>query len=164
MIRTDITKLKPHEFATPAVKALVGQYLIARAKAETIRAAVDKIVDQILSEMPTYATEDHGGHLILAHRNLYLTDDESFARVMQEADKRERAEGLKPSTMPTEHCPALVAEDLQCKIETRLIDESGKPLGISSRTAGLYLETRQKYIDLVVGMIVSLPNFNPLAA
>jgi hypothetical protein len=58
-----------------------------------------------------------------------------------------------------------VAERLLIDIENKLIDASGKPLGISHNSPGLYLETRKKYLDLVVGMIVNMPGFkNPLAA
>lgn len=154
-----------NQIVTPAVKSLVSAYLLARTYAEVQRERVDEIHLAILTECPIL--DDETGEPLLRSKDLYRTDNEALcADFYAEADKRLREAGIKPASMPTEFCPALVAEHELVKIERMLIDESGKPLGVDHNKllcARHGMENWRKWIDLVVGLIVSLPDFkNPL--
>lgn len=154
---TAIPKL--HDFTTHEVKSYVRAYLLARTHAQLTRARVNATYREILTECPVYATDT--GRPILDPGHLYLSDSEAHVRdAYDEADKRLRAAGVKPANMPVDHCPALVAEHLQINIERQLIEAAGRPLGITNDgLLSLGLDDRQKFIDLVVGLIVNQPDF-----
>ena len=156
--------IQASDVATAETKSLVNSYLMARVYAEAMRERVDAIGREILKEMPLYADMADGSARIVEPSQIFLcTDDAATGAYFLEASKRERAAGIKPTNMPDEYCPALVAESRLSKIENMLIDASGKALGVDSNSPGMYLERRKRYIDLVVGMIVNMPGFrNPL--
>jgi len=159
---------------TPELKSAVNAYLMSRAYAETMRDKVNAIYKDILTQCPVYADlrtpegkQIGQGEQILDPEHLYLCSDDALVQdAWAEADKRERAAGIKPDSMQDEYCPALVAENLQRETERLLIEVSGKPFGMDNHKllcAGL--EKRQQWIDLVCQFVVSQPDFkNPLAA
>lgn len=158
-------KPKMNEVITPEVKSYVNAYLMARAYAETMRAKVDAIHRDILTECPIYA--DVHGHTqqIFKSGDLYLCSNDALCRdFYDESNKRLRAAKLKPDDMPVDHCPALVAEHLQVKCEWALIEAAGRPFGITNdKLLCNGLKTRQEFIDLVCKMVVKLPGYkNPL--
>ncbi len=159
-------KPKIQDMLTPEIRSCVNAYLMARAYAETMREKVDAIHREILTECPIYA-DKHEGRQIFKSGDLYLcTNDALCQDFYEEADKRLRAAKLKPDNMPVDHCPALVAEHLQVKTEWLLIGAAGEPFGITNDKLLCTpngLENRQKFIDLVVSLIVNQPDFkNPL--
>ena len=147
---------------TPAVHSLVSAYLMARTYAECQRERVNAIHLEILTECPIYADKDNG-QAITRSCDLYLTsDDQACTDFYAEANARLRHAGIKPTEMADEFCPALVAENLLRTTERALIDESGKPFGVSADSllcARNGLENWKKWIDLVCKLIVNLPNF-----
>lgn len=149
------------EIISPEVISYVKSYLMARARAETLREAVDNIYREILKEKPVYITEGFGSHTgerITEGFDLYLCTDKEAAEIYAEADKRERANGIKPKEMQTDYCPALVAENLQREVENLLINASGKPIGVSCSDL-IGLDLRRKWIDLIVKAVVNMPYF-----
>lgn len=146
---------------THEVKALVSAYLLARAYAELTRERVNTIYREILTQCPVYA--DRTGDQIFSPDKLYLCSDDALVRdARDEANKRERASGIKPADMPDDYCPALVAESLLSDVESCLIDASGAAFGITNKKvlcARDGLAKRQKWIDLVVGLVVRQPDF-----
>lgn len=152
------------DIATQEVKSYVNAYLMAQIRAETIREKVNVIQRDILSESPLspgeLAAKCKHTEPITDPKYIYLCDDQAqLADYFAEASKREREAGLKPDEMPDEHCPALVAEHFQTEVENMLIKAAGKPLGIDH----LYGELRKRFLDLVVRLVVNLPDFrNPL--
>ena len=157
-----MNKPKIQDVLTQEVKSCVSAYLLARAYAKTMRDEVDAIHLQILTQCPVYADKSDGRQ-ILTSGELYLCTDDALCRdFYDEADKRLRAAKLKPSDMPTDHCPALVAEHLQTKTEWLLIAAAGEPFGITNDKllcSKNGLENRQKFIKLVVGLVVNSPGF-----
>lgn len=146
------------------VRSYVIAYLMARAYAETVEAQVEPVHRAILEECPVYADRADGRQILKAD-DLYLCSNEAHCRdFYDEADHRLRKLGLKPATMPKEHCPVLVAKHELTKIEWKLIDASGQGFGVnSSNILNHGLEDRQKWIDLVVGLHVNQPDFvNPI--
>lgn len=161
-----LTPSRPEAIATPTVKSLVGAYLMARVLAESMREQVNAIYLDILTECPIYGDRDGGQILDPGH--LYLCSNMSLVQdAWAEADRRERKAGLKPVGMLNSHCPALVAEHGLLKVEWEIIKTSGEKLGITNTKllcAG-GSKMRQKFIDLVVGLVISLPDFkSPLPA
>ncbi len=161
--------MKPQmrDVLTPEVKSCVNAYLMERAYAETMRDKVDKIHRDILTQCPIYADVHGHSQQIFESKDLYLCGNDALCQdFYEEADKRLRAAKLKPDDMPASHCPALVAEHLQVKCEWMLIDAAGKPFGITADNIMCSkdgLGNRQKFIDLVVGLVVNAPGFkNPL--
>ena len=159
---------------TPGVKSAVNSYLLARAYAETMREAVDKIQRQALEEAPLKnGFERFEINKITDPKQAYLcTDENQLKDYYAECDSRERQAKLKPPDMPFDHCPALVAEHLQVQTEWLICENAAEMLGLefegkelNNRLLCLGLEKRQRFIDLVVGLVVNLPGFkSPLTA
>lgn len=160
---------------TPAVKSAVNAYLMARARAEVLRSKVDKIHRQILTEIEFYndLEVEHGKakERITEPKYTYLCEDKAaLERYFLESDKRERLAGLKPDDMPVDHCPACTAEWEQTQIEWLMLDCASEMLHmdidgqeLNHRLLCKGLETRQQFIDLIVKLVINLPDFrNPL--
>jgi len=159
---------------TQDVKSSVNAYLMARAYAETMRSAIDKIQRGVLEECPlTNGLEvKHGKseRRITDPEHAYLeTREDHIQDYYAECDKREREAGLKPKEMEFDYCPALVAEHLQVKSEWLLIESAAEMLGedkpedFNNKLLCHGLESRKKFIDLVVGLVLNLPDFeNPM--
>jgi len=151
--------LKIEDVATYEVKSLVDAYLHAKAYAEIMRKEVDIIHKEILTECPIYADRREGNRQLFESKEMYLCSDENLIQdFYAEANKRLLLAKLKPDDMEKDHCPALVAEHLRIKTEWALIAESGKPFGITNNKLLCTkngLETRQGFIDLIVGMVVN---------
>jgi hypothetical protein len=145
---------------TPETIALVKAYLKARAYAETMRAKVDEIHREILTECPIYADKRDGGDQILESKNLYLSNDDAACEdFYEESDRQLRAAGLKPDEMKRDFCPALVAEGLLRNASAALVDHSGKPFGLDNDRilcSSDGLNNRQKWIDNIVNLILSM--------
>lgn len=160
---------------TPAVKEAVKAYLMARARAEVIRAEVDKIERAILAECPlTNGLEQEYGEparKITEPKYVYLcTDEVLLADYYAECNHRERKAGLKPAEMPDSHCPALCAEELATQAEWAIETAAAVMLGLpfdgkelNGRLLCMGLDVRHRFIDLIVKLVVNLPDFkNPL--
>lgn len=160
---------------TPGVKSAVNAYLMARAYAETMRQAVDKVHRGILMESPvTNGLEvEHGepARLIIDPKDTWLcTDDAMIQDYYAECDKQLREKGLKPDDMPVDHCPALVAEHIQTQTEWLILDCAAEMMEIgfdgkelNHRLLCKGLDTRREFIGLIVKLVVNLPDFkNPM--
>lgn len=150
------------EVITPAVVSYVRAYLMARAYAETMTERVDAVYRSILQECPVYADRvGCNGERITESKRLFLaTDTARVADCHAEANKRLRAAKIKPADMLDDYCPALVAQDLQRKTERLLVDEAGKPFGITAdKLLCAGLDAWKEFIKLTVSLVVSQPGF-----
>jgi hypothetical protein len=148
----------------------VAAYLVLRTKAEVIREQVDTVQRQVLAGITLYndLEIEHGldRERITKPNRVYLSQDETALGGYYKAiDAKLRELGIKPADMQLDYCPALVAEHEQAKAEWALIDEAAKMLdtyegpgqfnnALLSTQNGL--ETRQKFIDLIVGLVLAL--------
>lgn len=159
---------------TPEIKQAVSAYLMARVYAETMRAEVDKIETAVLEESEYLVKPEwckrYGEKKIrvLKPSDSYLMEESDYKDFWAESVKRMKAAGLdrhlpKGETMEAGYCPALVAEELQ-RVAARLIVEVAEPLtGVSVDKITCHLDLYRKYVDLWVGLVVNLPDFeNPL--
>ena len=152
---------------TPGMKSAVKAYIMSRAYAETMREAVDKIERKILQEVPlTNDLEiEHGkpAREITDPKDVYLCDNDDLLQdYYKETDHRLRAVGLKPNTMPDDHCPALVAESLQRDAEHLVIETTAEMLGEEDfihKLLCLGMDKYRQFIELVTKMIVNMPGF-----
>lgn len=155
-----------------AVVRAVDAALLARCYAETMRSAVDAIQREILRECPIkrdpcWSDRAAGGEpdSITDPRKVYMGMDHHVEDFYAECNKRARAAGIKPPQMPDDHCPALVAEDIQLKAELFLLDCAGEMLqepdfaDLTTRDMDNY----HRIIELLCGMVVNMPGYrNPL--
>lgn len=160
---------------TQSVKSSVSVYLMTRAYAETMRERVAKIQSGVLAECPLSNDLEQKRGLtarqITDPKQAYLCTNEDWLQdYYQETDKRLREARHKPDDMPKDHCPALVAENLQTETERILLDCASDMMKmdfdgqeLNHRLLCKGMDKRQKFIDLVVGLVVNLPDFkNPL--
>jgi len=150
---------------------LVQSYFNARAYAEVMREKVDVVYKDLLTKIPIYADNDWGGKItpsgkqLLKSSDLYLSKDSiACAKFYDAANIELRKCGLKPADMEDGYCPALVAETMQGDVERVMIDEMAIMLGLSNMNHKLLchggMESRQKFIDLTVKMVLSYCNDN----
>jgi len=162
---------------TPGVKSAVNAYLMARVYAETMREEVDKIERAVLKECPlSNGREQKRGmpakEITDPKYTYHCTNEDELQDYYEECDKRERKASLKPDSMPFDHCPALVAENIQNKTQWLICDVAAEMLKmdfdgkeLNHRLLCMGLDKYNQFIDLVVGLVVNLPGFkNPLNA
>jgi len=148
-------------------KSLVNAYLMARAFSETMTEKVEEIQKEILEECPIFENTYGRSAKIVNFDKLYMHEGD-VTDLYNESDIRTRAAGLKPADMEKDYCPALVAKSLLSDIENKLIEASGRPFKVTNNGLlcsgnGKGLENRQKWIDLIVKMVVNAPGFkNPM--
>lgn len=151
----------------PAVNAV----LLAKAYAEIKRDQVDAVSSRILAEgvyMVAPDRQDHGreNERITEPRFDWLMSAESFVGYHAKRNKILLETGIKPADMPDDHCPALVAEHLLVKAEWALLETAWALVAPDQPADGwenLYGEMREKFIDLVIKMVINRPGYkNPL--
>lgn len=146
---------------SPVTKSLVAAYLVQRATAETLRAKIDAIYREVLTERPVYIAEEWRDRPRIAgnpdewriteQSRTYLASDDDCQIIWQEVDKRARAAGIKPDTMTVEYCPASVAESELCDCKLRLAKHAAQMIGMDFDRLRYRLEMYNKFIDLIVG-------------
>ena len=158
---------------TQDVMSAVSAYLLARCHAEVMRSSVDEIARAVLAECPlTNGLEvEHGepAREIADPKDAWLcTDEPVYADYLAECNKRERAAGLKPASVPDEHCPALVAEEVQREAESLVLATAAGMLDmgidgkeLNHRLLCKGLDTRREFIDLIVKIVVNHPEYKP---
>lgn len=153
------------------LKSAVNAYLMARTFAEVKREKVDGIVAEVLQDIPMY--NDLGQELwdapprrLEKREEVYLcTDEELLDKYYRIVDAVERERGIKPDDMEFDHCPALVAEELQRTTERVMIECAVESfnLNVSKEAILSYLcgsiERYEKFIDLCVRLVVNHPGF-----
>lgn len=160
--------------ACPTTHSLARAAILARAFAETMRARVDPIHAAILAEAPIYVAPEwrerarNAGRLpetsetpperITDWEKLWLASDADAADCYAEADRRLRAEGIKPDDMEANYCPALVADHLQIDAETALIKHLSETFGFPMPTLP---DHRARALDLALTLATNHPKFTP---
>jgi hypothetical protein len=148
---------------TPELDSAVTAFLLAKAHAEAVRERVDRIKTEILEDIPLYVADDkihsEPGARITHPRYDWQADEGPFNNYLCEVDERLKADGIKPSTMERNRCPALVAENILCKAEGLLCEIAGKPFGLTKDMllcSGI--EAIRQFTDLVCSYVLSKKN------
>ncbi len=141
----------------------VRSWLLAKAKAETLREQVDKIWSACLAEMPLY--DQYTGERIFDHSQAYAAPRGEWQKVFEVADRfvRDRVPGA--ATLPPDHCPALTAEHQATLLEAAIVDAAGPVLGITrDKLLNAGLDMYEKFVDHIVKLVVNYPGFKDPAA
>jgi diphthamide synthase subunit DPH2 len=159
------------------LKKAVEAYMLARAYAELQREAVDAIERRILAENQHRIDPEHvrrgmeKDKVILEPKNVYLMGEKQWqfflSDVRQELEKAGyKIEQAKDSTAYWSYiCPALSAESVQRDAERLVIACAAQWLGMTPEQGDKIsrcffgLDQRQRFIDLNVSLVVSLPDF-----
>lgn len=158
------TASKAHDIAkalAPQVKVL----LMATAVAELERERVDAIARKVLADQNYYGRKprDQGEQFrVTEPGDTWHMDDGSFASYHAKMQAIHLANGFEDAAKG--YCPALVAEHLKIKAEWALIEAAERffpgcdnsTLLCGTKTLG-GLETRKKYLDLLIGLVVNVP-------
>ena len=146
----------PEQLLTPALLEITTRLHGAREAAKKERARVDAYARALLAEKVYMVRKEFregrraGDARITEPNRAYLMDDREFLEFDAKMQAFHRADGY---TQPDGHCPALIAERICTETEWALIEEAGRHFGITNDDllcSGL--ETRAKFINLVVGM------------
>lgn len=153
---------KPSEINARAVstacRPFVDTLLLATAYAQCERERVDKIYRKILADMGVTCDPKH----------VYQLADSTARDFYDRCNAWNLADGFAEAAQG--YCPALCAESLQTEAENALIkaaaqffpDCTNDRLLCGTKTQG-GLETRRKYLDLLIGLVVNSPGYmNPL--
>ncbi|MCA9414171.1 MAG: hypothetical protein KC944_23360, partial [Candidatus Omnitrophica bacterium] len=158
---------------TKDMAASVRAYLTARAHAETMREAVDKLQRKILEEVVYKADEkaiSRGrGERILNPKDAWLMGDDDHMEYLVELKYRLKENGFTvtnedPEDPASYSCPALVAESLQRDTERLVIESTAEFLGedpkdFHHRLMCAGVKKFEKFIELSVGLVVNHPDF-----
>lgn len=159
------TQAKPKsaaEIITPEVVEAVRVWLLAKAHAQAVHAEVDEVQRQVLRELnspPDPANVRRGADAspILDPSRDYLLPETVWQRYHATYQERIRRGG-KWADVPDEHCPALVAEELERQAQRVVIDLTAPKFGLDAHQllcAGL--ETYNKWADIHAEMAVKSP-------
>lgn len=154
---------------TPAIKSAVAAVLLAKKFAAVEREKINKVERDVLSGIEIWTSAKWGdripSHRITNPADLYMADADSepVKWYYEEMQKEIDAMGYK---LPVGHCPALCAESLLRDAEHLLIKAAAPVFNVTLDQilcSKGNLENLRKYIDLLCGLVVSLPDFkNPL--
>jgi len=132
-------------------RSLAVAIIVARAKAAELRAQVDAIYAVILGEFIVW---DENGKRITRVENLYLSDDsDRCADIYAEGSARARARGIKPASMPHDHCPALVADTARIDAENALIDSVAPVFGLDPKSLCVSRK-RSEFLELCFKVLI----------
>ena len=159
---------------TQDVKSAVNAYLLARTFAELQRERVDIVVKEILTTANYYADPKHKTRgrkqkTITDPKDTWLLSEAEHVDFLLDLKAALQKAGYTIKTHEEEHsynCPALTAEYLQTKTEWLVVDSAAEMLGenkdFRSTLLCAGLNKYHKFIDLVVGLVVNSPGFQPL--
>jgi hypothetical protein len=163
---------------TQDVISSVNAYLLARTHAEVLTEKVTAIKRDILATANYYPDPEHVRRGLEPNEPVtdpeydWLLRDDEFHDYLIELKARLIAAGYVINPIPGEpeysyYCPALTAESLQRETEILLIESAAEMMGeekpeefnnrLLCHASGL--ETRQKFIDLVVKLVVNMPGY-----
>ncbi len=145
-----VAVLRPH----------ITKLLVHMAYAQLKREDVDKIQKKVLAEQCYYGRKHTGEQFRITDPKIsYQMDDQSAATYFAKLNAIHLASGYKDAAKG--FCPALVAEHDQTKAEWALIDAAHPFFGVTNDAllCGTKtedgLKTRQKYLDLLIGLVVN---------
>ncbi len=172
------TTVKPQ--LTQDVISSVNAYLLARTHAELLKDIVDGMKRDILTTANYYPDPEHvrrglePDEPITDPKNDWLLRQDEFHDYLIELRSRWTAAGYTINDIPGEpkysfYCPALTAESLQRDTEMLLVESAAEMLGEDKPKDFNHkllchengLETRQRFIDLVVGLVINSPGYKP---
>lgn len=158
---------------TQDVKSAVNAYLLARTYAELQRERVDVLTKEILTTAkyytPKHMTRGRTQTRITDPKDTWMLSGKEHIDYLLDLKASLQKAGYTIKTHDQEHsynCPALTAEYLQTQSEWLVIDSAAEMLGEnkdfrhSLLCAGL--DKYHKFVNIVVGLVINAPDFQPL--
>jgi hypothetical protein len=142
-----LANLKPNNLKAwaRANRSLAMTVAKAKAFAEIERERVDAYIAPIFAR---YGFKDEDGKAIENASRLYMCEDDAACKAFYaECELAHRANGWKGEEGC---CPALVAEDLQCRAEQLLLDSLGRLSSVDGGDFCRSLELRAKALNLAL--------------
>ena len=168
--------MRPEEVPADVIDG-VAKLLAQSVHAQVMSERVGKVAAQVLRDEVELYTQElpsregrpaQTAQRILIHGDTWQSDDEStLGQYYSLMDTKLRALGLKPDGMEREFCPLLVARMEKTEAEWALFDAVAKMLELDFDGAEFNnrllqnangLERRQEVLDLVIGLVVSIPS------
>lgn len=140
---------------TEDMKQAAKNVFMAMAYVKTIRPIVTGYQKAVLEKHQWHIASKWVGRrsetdrVILDPDHSYLLSENDFRTYMHETREQQKAAGLK--TDSPDHCPLLVAENLQRQAEWCLFDTMEPLTSIKGRD--LYGDNREKYLDLTLRLL-----------
>ena len=166
---------------TPELVKSVGDYLLAKARADLLRPMVTDIQKEVLQTSVEIYNDLQVSHSIAERKRItdpdiaYLSeDDEAIDRYYTEMHNILVERNIKPARMKRDYCPLLVAESAQRQKEWDIINAASRMMELGLEDQELNnrllccsngLEKRQQFIDACVGAVVTLCDleFQPMS-
>jgi hypothetical protein len=152
-----IKKPTAADFRRPQVVTLAVEVLACRAMAATLRDAVDKIGQALLET--THPLTDENGERITTTRFAWRAYSGDGWTAWHDAGVDEQLkQRLRPEGLDRAFCPALMAEEQTRQAEHRLIDEAGKPFGVTHTllmNGADGMANREKWLELCLSLSLS---------
>lgn len=152
----EMKKPTPADFKRPEVIALAVEFLAAKAKADVLHEAVVKIGAEMLANHPL--TDEEGKRIEKVRFAWMAYESQGWHDWNAACVDAQLERGVRPADLPRDYCPALMADKEARKVKHRLIDESGKPFGVSvdKILAGPdAVRTLDKWTELVLKLALS---------
>jgi hypothetical protein len=162
--------MNPQEIAEK-LELFVNAYFMAKVFYDAKREQVDEVKREILTTAHYHANPelfDKGRcpeRITEPSQDWMLREDEwddYFATIKLELGKRD----IRPDDMDPELCPALVAETQKMAAERLLINTAWELCGFEPMRdepgRSIFGEKRQKFIDLVCGMVVNREGYKEI--
>ncbi len=136
--------------AAKALRPHVDTLLLATAHAQLERERVDKVQRRVLDSM---------GYEKVPLRDTYTLPDAVAAAYFERLNAIHLADGFAKAAEG--HCPALTAETTKTEAEWALIKaaEAFFPGTTNNRLLCAGLDKRQRYLDLLIGLVVNMPGY-----
>lgn len=146
----------------PAVNAL----LLAQAYAAVKREQVDAVSRRLLAESVYMVApenrRDGRPERITDPKYDWMMGSDAFACYLKARNKALLDAGIKPASMPEEHCPALTAEYQKTKAEWVVLKTAWALIASDQPADGwedLYGDNRETFLDLVIKLVVNRPGY-----
>jgi len=148
------------DFKKPEIYSAVRSVLMAEAHLQLMRERVLPIQAACLAKADLVANLSDRQPITKMSR-VYLSTDRNAVAGLYDTYKHALRSaggfGLSDRQIEEGCCPELIAENLLVRAQNLLIELTGVIVGIESFQLGL--EPRARYLELTLGMIVSMPDF-----
>jgi hypothetical protein len=142
----------------------VNAVLLATAVAEIERERCDKIQRRVLAEAeymgarPSFTVPGGVPFRVTEPKDDWLMDEADAKRYYAALDAAYAAAGYE---LDPGYCPALIAENAQCQVESAMIVAAGKwfPEFVDGDLPRVWGPNRTKLVELLIGMVVNAPGY-----
>ena len=157
MTKEQLNKFRP----TEAMKTAARTVFMAMAYTQSIKPVVESYQKEIINfyqfeVSPEWIEKGKPKGKITKSSEMYLATEKDFQLYLKESVIAREKAGLKVED--PEHCPLLVAQNIQRIAENILMDTMEALTGINSEKVNFKLDLRKNYLDLCLTLLVPFLN------